>query len=113
MCSFIETCDFSASRHRVLCGSEDYYATVKDDPSLHVKLTGSWEIVVGEQDTFGTRFWPRLLSLSALTRNPPVHILEYENYGGYDKTTAKIRGSDVRLSFLAFYPSLRYECGPS
>lgn len=31
---------------------QDYYAAIKDDPSLHVKLTGSWETVVGEQDTF-------------------------------------------------------------
>lgn len=31
---------------------EEYYATIKDDPELHVKLTGSWETVVGEQDTF-------------------------------------------------------------
>lgn len=30
----------------------DYYATIKDDPELHVKLSGSWEVVVGEQDTF-------------------------------------------------------------
>lgn len=28
-----------------------------------------------------------------------VHILEYENYGGYDKTIAKLRASDVRRFF--------------
>ena len=26
-----------------------------------------------------------------------VHILEYENYDGYDKTVTKIRNSDVRV----------------
>ena len=31
---------------------KDYYASIKDDPELHVKLTGSWEVTVGEQDTF-------------------------------------------------------------
>lgn len=54
--------------------AEDYYAAIKDDPSLHVKLSGSWEVVVGEQDMF-------------------FHILEYENYDGYDQTVAKIRGN--------------------
>ena len=49
---------------------------IKDDPDLNVKLTGSWETVVGSQDTF-------------------VHILEYENYHGYDKTTDRIRNSHV------------------
>lgn len=33
--------------------SEKYYAGIKDDPRLHVKLTGSWETLVGNQDTFG------------------------------------------------------------
>ena len=28
--------------------SKDYYAAIKDDPALHVKLTGSWEVTVGE-----------------------------------------------------------------
>ncbi|KAG6845356.1 hypothetical protein H0H87_010465 [Tephrocybe sp. NHM501043] len=54
--------------------SEMYYMGVKDDPKLHVKLTGSWETVLGEQDTF-------------------THILEYENYGGLDKTMALVRSS--------------------
>lgn len=36
--------------------SEKYYAAIKDDPRLHVKLTGSWETLVGSQDTFGKCF---------------------------------------------------------
>lgn len=43
---------------------------------MKVKLTGSWETLVGEQDTF-------------------LHILEYENYAGYDKTTRLIKESKV------------------
>lgn len=43
---------------------------------MHVKLTGSWETIVGEQDSF-------------------VHILEYENYGGYDKTAKLLPQSEV------------------
>jgi hypothetical protein len=35
---------------------EKYYAGIKDDPELHVKLTGSWETLVGQQDTFGRFF---------------------------------------------------------
>lgn len=61
---------FSVSRER-------YYTGIKGDSRLHVKLTGNWETFVGEQDTF-------------------VHILEYENYGGYDKTTQLVKTSEVR-----------------
>jgi len=32
--------------------AEAYYTAIKDDPELHVKLTGSWETIIGEQDTF-------------------------------------------------------------
>lgn len=37
-----------------LSSSASYYASIKDDPELHVKLTGSWETLIGEQDTFCT-----------------------------------------------------------
>jgi len=67
--------------------AEGYYAAIKDDPKLHVKLSGSWETVVGEQDTF-------------------FHILEYENYSGYDKTTALIRQSDHMKAYNAMLPYL-------
>ncbi|CAL1694513.1 unnamed protein product [Somion occarium] len=67
--------------------AEGYYASIKDDPELHVKLTGSWETVVGEQDTF-------------------FHILEYENYSGYDKTTAKIRTSEYYNAYKKMAPYL-------
>jgi len=65
--------------------AEKYYAAIKDDPKLHVKLTGSWETVVGEQDTF-------------------VHILEYENFSGYDKSTALIRESDHIKAYKEMLP---------
>lgn len=42
-----------------------------------MKLTGSWEVLVGELDTY-------------------IHILEYENYGGYDKTNGLVRELEVR-----------------
>ncbi|KAI0081075.1 NIPSNAP-domain-containing protein [Panus rudis PR-1116 ss-1] len=67
--------------------AESYYAAVKDDPELHVKLTGSWETIVGEQDTF-------------------YHVLEYENYAGYDKTMAKIRNSDYINAYNKMTPYL-------
>ena len=35
---------------------EKYYAGIKDAPELHVKLTGSWETLVGQQDTFGMSY---------------------------------------------------------
>ncbi|KAK7695027.1 hypothetical protein QCA50_002215 [Cerrena zonata] len=67
--------------------AESYYASIKDDPELHVKLTGSWETLIGEQDTF-------------------YHILEYENYAGYDKTTAKIANSEYQEAYKKMLPYL-------
>jgi len=67
--------------------AEKYYSAIKDDPKLHVKLTGSWETVVGELDTF-------------------LHILEYENYDGYDKSTALIRKSDHAKAYKEMLPFL-------
>ncbi|EEB93802.1 hypothetical protein MPER_07498 [Moniliophthora perniciosa FA553] len=55
--------------------AEKYYMGLVEDPRLHVKLTGSWETSVGDQDAF-------------------FHILEYENYGGYDNTTQLVRTSE-------------------
>jgi len=54
--------------------SEKYFTAVASDKELKVKLTGSWEIVVGNLDTF-------------------VHILEYENYEGYDRSSQLIQQS--------------------
>ncbi|KAF5388582.1 hypothetical protein D9757_004722 [Collybiopsis confluens] len=56
--------------------AEKYYTGLVRNPNLHVKLTGSWETIVGQQDTF-------------------LHILEYENYGGYDKTAQLVKNSGV------------------
>lgn len=55
---------------------EKFYKGIQEDSRLCVKLSGNWETLVGEQDVF-------------------IHILEYENYGGYDKTTQLIRTSEV------------------
>jgi hypothetical protein len=33
--------------------SEKYFTSLIQDPSFKVKLSGSWETVVGELDTFG------------------------------------------------------------
>jgi len=64
-----------------------YYTGIKDDPEMHVKLTGNWETLVGDQDTF-------------------VHILEYENYGGYDKTTAMLPKTKHAEAYRAMIPFL-------
>ncbi|KAG5720537.1 NipSnap like protein [Termitomyces sp. T112] len=67
--------------------AETYYLGIRNDPKLNAKLTGSWETVVGEQDTF-------------------VHILEYENYGGLDKTISLVRSSSEHVK--AFREMLPY-----
>ncbi|GHJ84065.1 hypothetical protein NliqN6_0467 [Naganishia liquefaciens] len=50
--------------------AEKYFTGLASDPSLKVKLTGSWQTLIGDVDNF-------------------VHILEYENYAGYDSSLAK------------------------
>ena len=82
--------------------SEKYYAGIKDDTRLHVKLTGSWETLVGEQDVFGDYPYLPLIQLLIFSL---VHILEYENYAGYDKTVNLIRNSEV-ISMVYPYPHL-------
>jgi hypothetical protein len=32
--------------------SERYYTGLRDDPELRIKLSGNFEAIVGEQDTF-------------------------------------------------------------
>ncbi|KAJ7492354.1 hypothetical protein FB451DRAFT_1218039 [Mycena latifolia] len=49
--------------------AEKYYMGVKNDADLRTKLTGNWEVIIGEQDTF-------------------IHILEFE---GYEKTSQLLR----------------------
>ncbi|KAJ9094101.1 hypothetical protein QFC21_006202 [Naganishia friedmannii] len=54
--------------------AEKYFTGLASDPSLKVKLTGSWQTLIGDVDNFGKCL---------------LHILEYENYAGYDSSLAK------------------------
>lgn len=55
---------------------EDYYKGIHESPDFDARLIGSWEIVVGEVDTF-------------------VHIFGYEGIAGFEKTKYEIRASKV------------------
>ncbi|KAI0314767.1 NIPSNAP-domain-containing protein [Amylostereum chailletii] len=68
--------------------AERYYTGLRDDKDLHVKLSGNFEVVVGEQDTF-------------------YHIIEYENPAGFDKAWAKILNSEHAKAQDAMRPFLR------
>jgi len=68
--------------------AEKYYTGIVSDPNLHVKLTGSWETVVGEQDTF-------------------IHILEYENYDGFDRSSRLLRETDHHRVFQSLLPHIQ------
>lgn len=72
---------------------EKYYVGLKNDSELHVKLTGSWQTLIGDLDTFGEE---NILNPANYNNYMiPVHILEYENYSGYDRTTRLIEDSKV------------------
>jgi hypothetical protein len=66
---------------KVALRSERYYKGIQEDSQLHVKLSGNWETLVGDQETF-------------------LHILEYENYAGYDKTVQLVKSSEVCSSLF-------------
>jgi hypothetical protein len=68
--------------------SEQYYKGIQEDSRLCVKLTGNWKTIVGDQDAF-------------------IHILEYENYAGYDKSTQTIRNSEVGGLLKRYRPNLQ------
>ncbi|KAL0576703.1 hypothetical protein V5O48_005270 [Marasmius crinis-equi] len=67
--------------------AEKYYMGLVKDERLHVKLTGSWETEIGDKDAI-------------------FHILEYENYGGYDKTCELINNSEHRKVYEEMLPYL-------
>lgn len=67
--------------------AEEYYTGIIRDPELNVKLSGSWETLVGEQDTF-------------------FHILEYENYRGVDKAAQLIKDSEHQTRYRRMLPHL-------
>ncbi|GAA5975404.1 hypothetical protein JCM10908_005151 [Rhodotorula pacifica] len=60
---------------------EDYYKGIHESPDFDARLIGSWEIVVGEVDTF-------------------VHIFGYEGIAGFEKTKNEIRASKGHLQFF-------------
>jgi len=68
--------------------AEQYYTGLRDDPELQIKLSGNFEALVGEQDTF-------------------YHILEYENHSGFDNAWRKISGSEHEKAHDALRPFLR------
>ncbi|KAJ7651676.1 hypothetical protein DFH06DRAFT_1207780 [Mycena polygramma] len=64
--------------------AEKYYLGVKNDPELRTKLTGNWEVIIGEQDTF-------------------IHILEYD---GYETTNQLLRTPTHLRAFKEMTPFL-------
>ncbi|GAA6052044.1 hypothetical protein JCM3770_002337 [Rhodotorula araucariae] len=60
---------------------EGYYRGIHESSEFDARLTGSWEIVVGEVDTF-------------------VHIWEYQGLGGFERTKTAIRESRGHLQFF-------------
>ncbi|GAA98598.1 uncharacterized protein L969DRAFT_95172 [Mixia osmundae IAM 14324] len=75
-------------KHKVYPGKVDeykelignFYTHIANSPAYAVKLTGSWETIVGELDTF-------------------YHIFEFEGYAGYDSAQPKIAQSKEYAEF--------------
>ncbi|GJJ13172.1 hypothetical protein Clacol_007423 [Clathrus columnatus] len=69
--------------------AEKYYTGLIANPDLKVKLTGGWETLIGEQDTF-------------------LHVLEYENYGGFDKVLGLVKGSEHEAAYKDMLPYITH-----
>ena len=69
---------------------EDYYKGIHESPDFDARLIGSWEIVVGEVDTF-------------------VHIFGYEGIAGFEKTKYEIRASKVCPLFACIGVAVRID----
>lgn len=63
---YCAACLLCPCRSKPHCYREKYYSAIKDDPELHVKLTGSWETIVGELDTFRGFYFLSCTTLSNL-----------------------------------------------
>ncbi|KAK4695692.1 hypothetical protein P7C70_g8505, partial [Phenoliferia sp. Uapishka_3] len=59
----------------------DYYAGINKSPDFDTRLVGSFEVIVGEVDTF-------------------VHIWEYEGLPGYESVKGAVRESKGHLEFF-------------
>ncbi|KAI0308278.1 NIPSNAP-domain-containing protein [Multifurca ochricompacta] len=68
--------------------AERYFTGLRDDPELRIKLSGNFEAIVGEQDTF-------------------YHVLEYENHSGVDNAWKRDPGSEHEKARDALLPFLR------
>lgn len=83
---------------------EAYYVGLKEDPETRVKLTGNWEVIIGEQDTFCQLTLLQVIYRCSSHRGTLFvdHVLEYENYAGFDKAWNRILNSEV--CFLIVVP---------
>ncbi|GAA5929679.1 NIPSNAP family protein [Sporobolomyces koalae] len=59
----------------------DYYKGIHNSSEFDARLTGSWEVVVGEVDSF-------------------VHVFEYDGMPGFEQTKHAIRESKGHLTFF-------------
>jgi len=72
-----------------VAAAEKYFTGLVNDQELRVKLTGSWETIIGaDLDSF-------------------VHILEFENYSGYDRSMELIRKSHHADNYNALRPFIQ------
>ncbi|CAO1629548.1 unnamed protein product [Sympodiomycopsis kandeliae] len=68
----------------------DYFPKIVADNNYNARLTGSWEVTVGEQETF-------------------YHIWEYDGYAGYDKSIDVLGKATLIRDFnKAVRPLLRH-----
>jgi hypothetical protein len=94
-----------------------YFEKLNSENDLNMTLKGSFEVLVGELDTFGTCYvsWSNKLCLIM----PPlinahklfglffstVHIWEFDGYKGYDYAASKIRERPVSDLLLFAIPT--------
>jgi hypothetical protein len=76
----------------------EYYPKLASDKEFPCRLIGSWQVSVGELETFCESFPLSLLirdRKEAPTPFPTDHIWEYDGYNGYDACDAALQTSEV------------------
>lgn len=79
---------------------ERYYGEMNKSDEFDCRLSGSWEVSVGEIDTFGERPSRAVPQTFTLTRSA-VHIWEYKGFPGFESVKRQVKESRVRLYTLS------------
>lgn len=105
------------TRRFIIARSERYYTGLRDDSELRIKLSGNFEAIVGEQDTFCAYFcsYSHVMMLYSCqttywsTRIIPASTVHGRRFQAQRFVFARIAIAKRFLCFFPVQPSLQHE----